>query len=275
VNRPAPSKNTAPAFSPTLLLKKYLAMHPIKKLLLPCLFLTLSFTQCTEEQLVQGRVAEQLYVDLMSDLYASDTAAAKVSMVNFDKQLEHLRGQWYRPMGERAREELRYHLDKAEVAYGDVRSSIIRGDLEAAKVHLDRATYELYAADPAAFQELHVGRLYDFISTWQEVETIVNDQMLCLMEWGEFTWWARKARIEWRAAKKYTPGPLLYNANNFDLEAFTSAHAELESQVNIFIGKLDEGDQCSAQEAASGVTAALWELLALFGSPEGAKELAN
>ncbi|MTB51840.1 hypothetical protein [Lewinella sp. W8] len=250
-------------------------MHPLKKLLLPCLLLTLPFTHCTQEQLVQGRVAEQLYVDLMSDLHAGDTAAAKVSMANFDKQLEHLRGQWYRPMGERAREELRYHLDKAEVAYGDVRSSILNGDLEGAKVLLDRATYELYAADPAAFQELHVGRLYDFISTWQEVETIVNDQMLCLMEWGEFTWWAKKARIEWRAVKKYSPDPLLYNSSNFDHDAFATAHAELERQINFFVGKLEEGDQCSAQEASSEVSTALWELLALFGSPEVVEELPN
>lgn len=252
-----------------------MVMNPLKKLLLPCLLLTLPLSQCTEEQLVQGRVAEQLYVDLLSDLYASDTTAAQVSMVNFDKQLEHLRGQWYRPMGERAREELRYHLDKAEVAYGDVRSSILRGDLTTAAIHLDRATYELYAADPAAFQELYVGRLYDFVSTWQEVETIVNDQMLCLMEWGEFTWWAKKARIEWRAVKKYSPDPLLYSSENFDREAFRSAHANLESQVDLFIGKLEEGDQCSAQEAASSVSEALWSMLDLFGSPEDTEELAN
>ncbi len=235
------------------------------KSILAVLFL-LGTASCLEEQLDYGREAERNYVDLLYALDHADQAASLRAMASFDETIQLLRKHWYYPMSDSRVEEMLYHLEKAEWAYADCRASIQENYLTLAAVQLDRATYELWAANPASFQELYVGSIYDFVTNWLEVDYAVRDMDLCQLEWNEFTHNARNARVIWRQARYRKPSDIIYPVTEIDRELFRSAHAELDEAMNAFVAELREGDQCSAQPHAGRVTEAMWALVLLFGS---------
>ncbi|MEO0733942.1 MAG: hypothetical protein AAFZ52_13980 [Bacteroidota bacterium] len=231
------------------------------------------FTACTEEQRVSGRQAEQAYVDLLHALYHDDQAAATTAANVFEHRIQKVRKQWRRPMREDEMDNLYFHLENAEWIYAETRESIESNDLELAIVQLDRATYELWAADPASFQELYLGNLYSFFTSWMEVDYAAGDAVLCTLQWREFSKYARGAQRDWRGVQRLTPSDLTYPPGTYDAIAFAEAKEAVSEKLEKFVRELKTEDQCGAQLIAKEVTASVWELLLLFGSKAPATEL--
>ncbi len=226
----------------------------------------LVFNYCTTEQQAYGRQAEMAYVDLLYALYTGDQAAAKVSARTLDLSIGSLRQSGPRFFREEEIDDMFYHLENAEFVYAQAREAIEDQDLKLAAVQLDRATYELSAANPAAFNELYVGSIYDFIAGWLEVDHAVRDTELCNLEWGQFMRYGKDARKLWREARFRRPSGMLYGVEPVvNPDAFYAAHTALGEALKTFTEVLETDDQCKAQEAASQVTMALWELVLLFG----------
>lgn len=223
---------------------------------------------CTEEELGQSRITESYYVDLLYALTQQDQPAAREASDKLNHNISLLRVRWYRPMEDEEADNMYYHLSKAERAYTESRNSISGGNLELAAVQLDRAVYELSAADPAAFNELYVGSIYDFVATWQEVSRAVHDQELCSLVWTEFSRYGKDARHAWQQVKWRKPSDQLYLFTPDELTDFHRAHTQVDNSINDFIDVVKTGDQCAAQLAAKEVDAALWSLLLQFGARE-------
>jgi hypothetical protein len=239
----------------------------IKNLL--CGFLFLAFLlvapSCTEDELNQGRLAEAHYVDLLHALTYEDAAAARKASSKLNRSISTLPVRWYRPMEDEESDNMYYHLAKAEHAYTECRLSIAEGNTELASVQLDRAVYELSAADPVAFNELYVGSIYDFVATWLEVSRAVHDQELCSMVWVEFSRYGKDARHAWQRVKWRKPSGQLYAFTDDQLIDFRLNHGEVDDSIDHFITVIKSGDQCTAQVAAKEVDEAIWKLLSQFG----------
>ncbi len=221
---------------------------------------------CTPDQRSSGRQAEMAYVDLFYALQTKDTQTAKVAAQELDQSLAELRATWQRPYAEERLEDIRYHLDQAAWVYADARSSIQAGDLDLAAIQLDRATYELTAASPAAVRELYIGTIYDFLVAWIEVSHIVGEPDLCAMEWPDFSHYAKDARNAWRRVRNVRPNDRMYGAEApIDEEAFQSAKNEVETTLNLFLESLKDEDQCASAQVAEKVEEAIWGLVLLFG----------
>lgn len=242
-------------------------------ILATCLF-PLLFQQCSEQQLKEARVAEKLYVDLLEQLYLGQLPAAQLAETNLGLQLQQLE-QGMPPLHLMPPSDYSFHLNQAATAYSDVKWALEQKNMVAAKIQLDRATYEIAAADITSFQALYVGSCYDFFASWQEVNTIVNDQMLCLMEWKEFSWWNDLAQREWASIRSHSPRHDLYHWQQAEWTAFWQARAKLDQALVLFTQNLQQGDQCLSQVDALSVNEALWELLRLFGTPSKQVELVN
>lgn len=226
----------------------------------------LVFNYCTTEQQAYGRQAEMAYVDLLYALYTGDEAAARVTARELDLSIGHLRQSGPRFFREEELDDMFYHLENAETVYAQAREAIEDQDLPLAAVQLDRATYELSAANPVAFNELYVGSIYDFIAGWLEVDHAVRDTELCNLEWGQFSRYGKDARKLWREARFRRPSGIIYGVEPVvDPAAFYAAHEGLSESLKAFTEVLETEDQCKAQVAAHRVTVALWELVLLFG----------
>lgn len=228
------------------------------------LALTLMAPSCTEDELKQSRLAEAHYVDLLYALTNEDGAAARKASSKLTRTISALPVRWYRPLEDEESENLYYHLAKAQRAYTECRQSIAEDNTELAGVQLDRAVYELSAADPVAFNELYVGSIYDFVATWLEVSHAVHDQELCSMVWVEFSRYGKDAHHAWQRVKWRQPSGQLYAFTDDELVDFRLAHGEIDDAIDNFIKVIKSGDQCSAQVAAKEVDAALWTLLDQF-----------
>ncbi|PHI19725.1 hypothetical protein CEQ90_11805 [Lewinellaceae bacterium SD302] len=225
------------------------------------LLLLIRVGSCTDEQLLKSRLAENSYLDLIYYLESNQQPGATVAAAELNENLVELRGKWRRPMSRANSTKCRFHLDEAEKSFAEARAAIKNSNLEAAKILVDRAMNELYAADDDAFTRLYSGKLYAFYTTWLEVDMIINDQMLCLMEWKEYTWWANLARSEWYTVECETPDPTLYPFTPSELHVFETAKHDLGTALNAFSQNISRGDQCSSQEHATAVTEALWSLM--------------
>lgn len=226
----------------------------------------LAFNYCTTEQQTYGRQAEMAYVDLLYSLYTGDQAAARVTARALDLSIGHLRQSGPRFFRDEEMDDMFYHLENAELVYAQAREAIEDQDLSLAAVQLDRATYELSAANPATFNELYIGSIYDFIAGWLEVDHAVRDTELCNLEWSQFAHYGKDARKLWRDARFRRPSGILYGVDPvIDPDAFYAAHTALGERLKEFTDDLETKDQCKAQASASRVTAALWDLVLLFG----------
>lgn len=240
-------------------LSPWLAMLPI----------ILIFNYCTTEQQAYGRQAEMAYVDLLYALYTKDQADARVAAREFDLTIGQLRQSGPRFFREEEMDDMFYHLENAESVYAQARESIEDSNLSLAAVQLDRATYELSAADPNSFNELYVGSIYDFIAGWLEVDHAVRDTELCNLEWKQFTRYGKDARHLWRDARFRRPSGLIYGVEPVvDPNAFHAAHEAVGKKLKEFTEILENEDQCQAQSAAFEVTAAMWDLVLLFGNKQ-------
>lgn len=228
--------------------------------LLSILFL-LNLTTCTDQQLTESRLAEVFYIELIYNLQHHKLPAARDAASNLSIQLNNLRPLWQRPLSRKLIDKCRAHLNEAENAYADVKSALLKGKREAALIQLDRAMNELSAADYDSFKKLYSGRMYDFYSTWRETNTIINDQMLCLMEWKEYVWWANLVRAEWEKLECINPDPEIYHWTSEQREQFSRAQAQLGREITLFTSSIDRGDQCVSQESAAEVEKALWVLM--------------
>ena len=237
--------------------------------------LLLNLTTCTEQQLAESRVAEIIYIDLLINLHHNKLPAAITAEAELSIQLDRLRPLWQRPMNRTAISKCRGHLDEAETAFSDVKSALSMGNKEAAIIQLDRAMSELSAADHVSFKKLYTGQMYDFYSTWREVHTIINDQMLCLMEWQEYVWWANLAQSEWEKMDCVLPNQKIYRWNDTQGDNFAQAHADLGEKLTAFSLKIARGDQCISQDAANEVEESLWNLMRALKADSPSDPLLN
>lgn len=236
-----------------------------------CLFfglmLLIPLSYCSEEQLRESRVAEQLYLDLLYAIEQGDENAAFDAVESLELQLNNLRGNWRRPMSRTDSERCRSHLDAAETAFAQLRKVVKKPDFIEAKVLVNRAVNEIQLADGRAFEALYLGKLYPFYSTWEEVRLIVNDQMLCLMEWKEYAWWANLSRSKWQEVKDIQPDPQIYQLTQDQQMEFDAAKVELSESLQQFGRTINRGDQCISQEQAVAVDAAIWKLIRILQQP--------
>lgn len=221
---------------------------------------------CTEDELGRGRLAESHYVDLLYALHHDNPEDARTSARQLSEDLSTIRIRWYRPMEDEDADNMLFRMARAEGAFGEASRAIHEGGLELAAIQLDRAVYELSAADPVAFNQLYVASIYDFIATWLDVSYAIHDEELCSMEWKDFSRYGRDARSAWREVRWIRPSGKLYWFTQAETDEFRLAHQALDLAIDDFIEVVKDGDQCAAQQAASSVDTALWTLLLQFRS---------
>lgn len=248
----------------------------MKYLSLLLLISFLPLDACTDKQLRDSRIAEQLYIELLEALHEQDLAAATTAATDLRIQLDNMNTAWRRPLSKQALEDCRYHLDQGRAAYGDMLAALAAKKISLARIQLDRATYELSVADPAAFQRLYMGKIYPFFSNWHEVNKIINDQMLCLMEWTEYAWWANTALAAWEEdASCFSPETRIYDWNAEQYQRFQDAQTQLSTAIARFKKTIPQGEQEASQLAAAEVNKTLWQLLSLLKAAPGERILAN
>ncbi|MEM9835718.1 MAG: hypothetical protein AAF828_04410 [Bacteroidota bacterium] len=235
----------------------------------------LHLSNCTDQQLRESQIAEGLYVELLHSIHLQQQDSAQLAEANLSVQLAKLRPLWQRPMSQRQKTIFHTHVGEAATAYADIKPALSEKNYEAARIQLDRAVNELAAADPMAFERLHLGKAYDFYATWREVHTIVDDQMLCLMEWREYVWWANLANAEWAKIECIIPEQAIYQWTDEQLLTFEAASTNLGEKLALFTSNIYRGDQCDSQDLADLVETALWEYLDCFKAPTPTNELAG
>ena len=219
-------------------------------------------TSCSEEQYLTGVEAEAAYVDLAYCLAHSDTVDSRSAAARLRRKVDALRTLVPRPLRESELDERLYHLDRAGCAFQDALVSVDIGALDLAEIQLDRAVFELQAADAAVFGELYVGSIYDFAASWLALAATVRDAAAeeyvdpdCL----------NYPLAEWKRVAHLRPDPLLYPQLVGDPGTFLAAHDDLQRELRALTDKHAGGRRVTAGEVAAA-NEAFWQLLSLFGT---------
>ncbi|MEM6381013.1 MAG: hypothetical protein AAF705_22765 [Bacteroidota bacterium] len=236
------------------------------KILFTTLLITFSVHYCSEAQLQQSIVVEKLFAELWLSLEKEgDSQKAAALAKDIDIQLVPLREQWQIPLNKEQTEKRRVRLIAAEKAFATLQNSLNKDQLPAAKIYLDHTIQQLKLADQPTLEILYLGQAADFITNWLETRKIVNDQMLCLMEWQEYVWWANLVKSNWQDLENCDPDLSVYPWSGEKMAEFQEAKLQLGLEINRFSLDIVRGDQCSSQEYATAVDAALYQFISQFG----------
>ncbi|WP_116108639.1 hypothetical protein [Lewinella sp. IMCC34191] len=237
----------------------------LRNLLLPLLAAALLCTACTEDQLLTGVEAEAAYVDLLSNLERSDTVAARSAAARLNERLRNLRALAYRPLGDVAAEERSFRLNRAECTFLEAFAFVGAGDLDQASVQLDRAVYELRAADPPVTDELYVIQVYDFLMAWLELvhqpDALETERVALLIG----------ALREWKQVSHLRPDAFLYPELSRHPQAFLASHAVLDGHLGELSDHLDRGEMPDRQ-LMERTTEAVWGVIGHFGTEGAGKD---
>ena len=234
----------------------------MRRLMTLLLLALLTGTSCSEEQYTRGVAAEAAYVDLVYHLSRTDTLASRAAAATLREKVDALRPLAHRPLRDHALDERLFHLDRASCAFLDALISVDAGTLNLAEIQLDRAVFELQAADAAVLGELYVGSIYDFAAGWMALAATVREA--APTEFVDPDCLAYPL-VAWKRMAHLRPDPLLYPELVRDPGPFLAAHAKL----NLTLAALTRKHAAGRPVTGGEVTAAsedFWNLLVLFGT---------
>ncbi len=81
-----------------------------------------------------------------------------------------------------------------------------RGARQSARMYYDLILNEIRTLRPRYDLHHPADRLYDFYYDWERVVEVSNDQMMCLLEWGEFRELCNGATGSWTSYRQTSPG---------------------------------------------------------------------
>ncbi len=241
-------------------------MHRILFLLL--LSLTVA-TSCSEDQFLAGVTAERAYIDLVYAISHNDTLESRAAATRLLVEVDNLRSLAFRPLRQEDVDDRSYHLERAGCAFADALVSVDIGWLDLASVQLDRAVFELQAADGAVFNELYVGGIYDFASAWLAVDALAQQSASSAEVPSDCITYALG---EWKHVLHLRPDPVLYPDLALDPQPYLVAHAALQQKLADLSSKIDSGIPVTVADVHSA-SAAFWNLLELFGTDKLPSEI--
>lgn len=235
-------------------------------LALPLFFLIT--TSCIEDSLESSHTAEMYYADMFYALHHEDQPGAKEAVRQFTKSIAGLQVENTPFRSEDETEDTRFHVERAQRQYLEVRASIAKGELEQAMIQLNRATDELTAARIPGFNELYLVSIQDFLTSWLEVSRISRKTDLSERDWQSINRQIRKTYSNWRQCRGYRPSGAIYYFAEGDLEEFNTAHEQVDRLMGQLTECLSEKSESLTRSYVDATDSAVWGLVRRFGSPK-------
>ncbi|TXF90260.1 hypothetical protein FUA23_07000 [Neolewinella aurantiaca] len=223
---------------------------------------------CVEDSLESAHTAEMYYVDLVYALHHHDQKGAEEASRHFTKSIAGLDASSYPLLSETETEDLRFHLDRAEQHYMEVRASISGEELEQALIQLNRATEELRAARIPGFGELYVVNIQEFLAAWMEVSRTSRREDASSRDWRAINRQIKATHALWRQSRSYSPSPSTYFFSDEDATSFDQAHHQLDRLMGELKASLEQEDDVLTKSYVDAADAAVWGLVRRFGSPK-------
>lgn len=231
--------------------------------LILCVF---CFYSCTDDQLQRGRDAEMYYADLYVAIHSDNIDEAQQAANELEKVIVSVRKTWVKPSKEDEMDDVYFRIERAQETFEEVQVALGAGELSLAALQLDRATYELSAADLESFRVLYLGSIYSFLSSWYSYYEIIEAVDFCGYEQAELERYSTFILKEWVACKAKEPSELIYFLNKSTKGSLGYAQNRIELQLHLLENVLVVKEDSVIREEARQANKLIMELVALFGT---------
>lgn len=237
-------------------------IHPLRLLLAAALLpASLYFSGCTPDQLPQlDKIERQLLVVWVA-LEKDDPATARTAVTAANRKWNDVRTTFASQLLSRQEMEM---LELTDVWLLGLRNAVNSDELHRASRPIHQLQQLMMGLRPQYGVDHPLDLLYAFHAQWDWITEISNDQMLCLLEWGEYELAFREARDLWTRYQStpYTlsgnilPGRLTHSTDT----EFAALH--LTEMLDAFEEHLGAADRTVMPAAADRVREGFFAYLA-------------
>ncbi len=235
---------------------------PMRSLLI--LLLTPSVFSCQDIDYRKGMVHfDQAFLPVMLYVYEGNLVQAKKAVFNLNFQWRRLQNQHQGAIHSDTEWAERFRridgwLDDAYYAIDGNRPLTAINQLEHVK-------YELIALRRKYNIDYYLDYLYDFQSAADMLAETANDEMLCLLEWEEFTALGQHTEKQWRRVLIQPFDAELYEFDDEQVQLLRQRQAEVTRRLAHLSKVMECADREQIARASIALEPALMNVIRLFG----------
>jgi hypothetical protein len=231
-----------------------------------CVLLLLLCFSCTEKQQASGRNAEIYYADLYVAIHTGNSKEARRAASGLEEAIAKVRRTWIRPSVEDEIDDVYFRIDRAQGAFESTLTALEAEELSLAAIQLDRATYELKAADLESFRVLYLGAIYPLLSTWYGFNEVIKSVDFCHYESSELQRYAVFVLQEWEKHKATEPSLLIYTHDDAMTKKMDDIKEEIGLELDLLLDTLVDCEDIVTRQRARQTNELILELVQCFGT---------
>lgn len=238
-------------------------MQIFLKLLLS-IFIAISLHSCVPVSVEKSMVRfDQAFIPVYFYVWKGDMVSAKEAVFNMISKWQHL--------NHKAKSLLPEDVDwqegfrRTDVWLDDALTYIDANHQEYALAELDHARYELMEIRGFKGIPYYLDDLYNFQINVEEVYDVASDDMLCLLEWGEFEIMVKNIDKEWQNIQAKPIDETLFELNKYQIKKMEMLHKMIAHQMEDVMQTLDCGNHLDVAVRVKTVEVTFMKMLCTFG----------
>jgi hypothetical protein len=225
------------------------------------LLATLLMTSAARRDVIPGMVQfDRAFLPALDYTLQGNTHEAKKAVFYLEFRWRRLRDQLaHQYPGEQET------LRRVDSWLGDAYYAIDANRPYTAANQLEHVKYELMVLRGHYGIDYYLDDLYDFQRGLELLTEAANDEMLCLMDWGEFTALGKELRLEWQYIMKKPFDQELYYFDDQAVKRLTYEQRAMAEALYTFAKATNRADRNAVATAAKDLMPHYNEVLRLFG----------
>jgi len=227
-------------------------------------FFALTFNSCISLSVQKSMVHfDQAFIPVFFHVWKGDMVSAKSAVFNMSTQWQQL----YHNAQKNLPEDVDWQegFRRTDVWLDDAMTFIDGNMQEYALAELDHARYELSEIRGFKGIPYYLDDLYDFQGNTAEVYDVASDDMLCLLEWGEFEKLVKDLDQQWKNIENKPFNNVLFEIDKIEKGRMVLMQKMIGLQMEDVMNALDCGDHFAVAERAKTVEITFMKMLCIFG----------
>ncbi|MCO6476764.1 MAG: hypothetical protein J5I94_09085 [Phaeodactylibacter sp.] len=225
------------------------------------------FTGCDTMEVRKAMVHfDRAFVPLLVYTYEGDIHQAKRSVFYVEFQWQKMKKQYQGYLPEEA-----ISLNRINSWLGDAYYAVDANDMALAANQLEHVKYEFMELRRQYGIDYYLDGLFEFQDAIGLLAEAAEDEVMCLMEWGEYEHLLYQTIEDWKAIRKEPLDAELYEFDEARLRKLASKQDAMEAVLYQFAETFSNANRRQLAIASQSLQPAFFEVLKLFGNFEASQ----
>lgn len=238
----------------------------MKKILYSTLFLLLAFSNqsCVTEAIIQEMVnLDRAYIPALYYAKHKDKAKSRSALILLHSEWQKLTEKSRRSY---LTKEWQDALARIEGYLGKATSALNQNDFYWTVCQLENARFEWNDLRKTNGMTYYIDYIYEFQMAWDVVEEVINDPVLCWLEWQEFENQVQIAKKAWEKLNRKEVEWQYFNPTKEELAHFEQYKKNLEVAMKAFLNDVTMAEREYIALSSLEVSKQLNNLTNIFGN---------